>query len=359
MQTLKRDLNTSQCGTGDSFRNATYNGACLPLDSAWFLELPEVGKLRFDYISPVRPPEGMPPSSGAWGCSMEGYANTTTTADDASAYAEDEDVVYDELAQEHAKFSTLHAKEQFVQELVENLFAKKFEPRSKAMRKEAQSCPKNMVPAVKYIGSRGTGRFVKSINPFANVVTSANRAAQSRKRSYVDKVKGLGGDSVDFAQSGTDEENSQATHTQTQQLLQQKELSSSDSSDDDYVKAKEPEQFEERTSNLQSLSPSSSSYGRSSRYRLNTNSAPQSPSAAHTAASTATAAAAAKREKKKARPMNRFKEIYIQEVTEYWKDTAETAWARCKGNYTEVLKKKLIEVWQDELKDKATEKDIK
>lgn len=338
MQVLKRDLNTSQCGTGDCFRNATYNAAYLSLDSAWFLDLPEVGMLRFDYVSPVRPPDGMPPSSGTWGCSFEGYVNTTTTAEeDGSAYADDEDAVYDEMAQEQAKFSTLHAKEQFVQELVENLFAKKFEPRSKVRRKETRSCPKNMVPAVKYLGGRNTGRFVKSVNPFANVVTAANRAAQSTKKSYVEKVKGMSAGSQDFAESGTEDEAAPP----------QREISSSESSDDDYVtKTQEPAGTEERA-DTKSSATSPTSYARSRYSKSDTSKGP-----------TATAGSAAKHPKKE-RPMNKFKEIYIQEVTEYWRDTTETSWARCKASYTELLKKKLVEVWQEELKDKSSEKGIK
>ena len=44
MQNLKRDLDSSQLGSRDCYRNASYNHAYLPLDSAWFQNMPDMGK---------------------------------------------------------------------------------------------------------------------------------------------------------------------------------------------------------------------------------------------------------------------------------------------------------------------------
>ena len=56
-------LNTSQTGDNDSFRNASFNGKPIILTSAWFDELPDNGKLRFDYVNTDRPVEGLEPVS--------------------------------------------------------------------------------------------------------------------------------------------------------------------------------------------------------------------------------------------------------------------------------------------------------
>ena len=47
MQNLKRDLDSSQLGSRDCYRNASYNHAYLPLDSAWFQNMPDMGKVAW------------------------------------------------------------------------------------------------------------------------------------------------------------------------------------------------------------------------------------------------------------------------------------------------------------------------
>ena len=44
------------------------------------------------------------------------------------------------------------------------------------------------------------------------------------------------------------------------------------------------------------------------------------------------------------RKIDKIREIYLSEVTDYWKDTADTCWARYKANHIDQLKKKLNDI---------------
>lgn len=198
MQVLKRDIDTSQLGGGDCFRNASYNSIYIALDSAWCESLPEMGQLRFDYVSPLRAPDGIPPSAGSWGCSFEGYnptlapqtpAGASLLREDSAIYGNEDDI-YNEKTELNEKFSTLHGKEQFVQELVENLFAKKFEPRSKAKRKETRACPKNILPTTRAGAGFHTGQFVAQVAMELHAVSERSDTV-ARKVSYVERIKAL------------------------------------------------------------------------------------------------------------------------------------------------------------------------
>ena len=46
---------TSQHGNWCNFRNETFNGVKVVLDPSWFTNIPNIGKLRFDYVSTDRP----------------------------------------------------------------------------------------------------------------------------------------------------------------------------------------------------------------------------------------------------------------------------------------------------------------
>ena len=55
-------LNTSQKGNGDNFRNESLNGQPITVNETWFTErIPSAGRLRFDYVSTVRPPSAAAP----------------------------------------------------------------------------------------------------------------------------------------------------------------------------------------------------------------------------------------------------------------------------------------------------------
>ena len=102
--------------------------------------------------------------------------------------------MYNESAELNFIFSTLHGKEQFVQELVENLFAKKFEPRSRAKRKETRNCPKNMTHVVRAGAGWSSGKFVNFV---ADGLENAERRVSemkrqpTAKRSFVDRMKSM------------------------------------------------------------------------------------------------------------------------------------------------------------------------
>ena len=54
-------LNTSQSGNNESFRNCFVNGKPRTLTSAWTEDMPQAGKLRFDYVNTERTVEGVEP----------------------------------------------------------------------------------------------------------------------------------------------------------------------------------------------------------------------------------------------------------------------------------------------------------
>lgn len=180
--------------------------------------------LRFDYVSPVRAVEGTPPSAGTWGCSHERYNPTLAPEPplpgegeepafgnegkcfpsflcscglNCSLFLDVTDEVYNESAELNFIFSTLHGKEQFVQELVENLFAKRFEPRSRAKRKETRSCPKNMTPVVRPGAGWSSGKFVNFVAEGlenAQQRVSEMKRLPSAKKSFVDRMKSITAD---------------------------------------------------------------------------------------------------------------------------------------------------------------------
>ena len=81
-----------------------------------------------------------------------------------------------------------------MQELVENLFAKKFEPRSRAKRKETRNCPKNMTHVVRAGAGWSSGKFVNFV---ADGLENAERRVSemnrqpTAKRSFVDRMKSM------------------------------------------------------------------------------------------------------------------------------------------------------------------------
>lgn len=81
-----------------------------------------------------------------------------------------------------------------MQELVENLFAKKFEPRSRTKRKETRNCPKNMTPVTRVGAGWSSGKFVNFV---ADGLESAERRVSemkrqpTAKRSFVDRMKSM------------------------------------------------------------------------------------------------------------------------------------------------------------------------
>jgi hypothetical protein len=340
-QVLKREVNASQCGSGDSFRNASFNTAYVQLNSAWFNELPEIGKLCFDYVSPMRCPEGMPPSAGTWGCSCEGYTDggAAPVDDDGSLDGDnegEEDLgVYDDVVEHNGNFSSLHAKEQFVQELVENLFAKKFEPRSKALRKETRMCPKNCNPVVKR-KARG-GYANKTPDMFIHVIRKETRKAKPRP-GYVEKMKAILASTAGQDDSTQDSPGGYSIAKSGGGLSS----SSSDSSGDEFGLEKDSVQGLEPGQVVPADHPASPKRG--GRLKLSAM-APAAP------------VAAGKVKAKRERPLNKFKENYLSEATEYWKDTAETSWLRCRSNHLDQLRKKLADIVQDETKEKSADKD--
>jgi hypothetical protein len=350
MQNLKRDLNPSQCGTGDCFRNASLNSAYILLDSAWFTELPEVGRLRFDYVSPLRCPEGLPPSSGSWGCSFEGYGQQTAASGDNDSLAPslyggaNEEGVYDETAEHFSKFSSLHGKEQFVQELVENLFAKKFEPRSKAKRKETRSCAKNIPQAPRRGGPKGTGKFYDGMHSFAKAVGVAKDTPSKPKAGYVDRIKKIGFDAPALGDSTYSSEHS----------------SGSESSEDEFG-LKKPTEDTVTAPEGGGAGGSPNREDSFSQWHMRSKmfQKPPTPAATETAQPRPASSAPASPVKLKPKPPNKLREAYLSEVTEYWRDTADTCWARCRATHIDLLKKKLDEAVQEELRGKPAEKDIK
>lgn len=339
MQVMKRDIDGSQLGGGDCFRNASYNSLYITLDGAWCESLPEVGQLRFDYVSPLRAPEGIPPSAGSWGCSFEGYNPTLAPepplpgeGDDSAKYANfNTDDLYNESAELNAKFSTLHGKEQFVQELVENLFAKKFEPRSRAKRKETRACAKNVQPGARIAGAgQNSGKFVTQIAKSVQVATERADFI-TRKVTYVERMKNINAERAARA-------NAKLAHEQAEARLSAQKVSfpptlppalvdppplaalvidkepelhhsSSESSEDDYFTRDDDTETEESTSPHSPHSPHSPSRhgGGSPMNKTNPKKAFAHLKSNHTGIEP--------KKKAKKKTINKFMELYIAEVS--------------------------------------------
>merc|ERR1719487_1793578 len=58
-------IDTSQYGDDEYFRNETSNGRPFRLSTNYFLDMPQTGKLRFDYVNVARPIPGAPAISDA------------------------------------------------------------------------------------------------------------------------------------------------------------------------------------------------------------------------------------------------------------------------------------------------------
>ena len=349
LQVLKRDINSSQTHTGDCYRNASFNGASLLLDSDWFTEMPEVGKLRFDYVSPVRVPEGMVASEGTWGCAIEEYGVRDMGNEDSSLEGDDDeddeggesDKVYTtnpHTQQQHqysGNTSTTHSKEQFVYELIENLFSKRFEPRSRAKRKESRSNPKNITPNHKRGGPKDSGLFLSGVKVFANAMGVVNKSIKAQRQvGYVEKFKQktLNVPIVREIDANPIEYNS----------------SSDDSSGDDFGLDEEDESSPDRSPG-HSPTTGAAWNPRSKFFNRNT-------TTANTITPSTTAFSKVTQEfnqtspkKKKTTPstaLSKFKEQHLAEAADYWRDTADTCWVRCKSIYLDLLKKKVSEIVQ-------------
>jgi hypothetical protein len=499
MLMLKCEFNSCQSGAGDCFRNAFYNGTSFRLDSAWAQDLPPAGSLRFDYVSPTKPPDNMPPSSGSWGlppppmdpADTTATATATATSTSASATAGagttssessglspkngsstssagrryvgntanpsarggspatvkfaasvaggsaaaaaaaagsggggggggggviagtsrgsgefgssssarkipgqgqgqgqlvlSASTVYTPTRPnlQHAHYSSIHGPTQFMHELFGNLFAKKYDPRSKQQILEGARVPKN-IPAkpARPVVNRNTGAFYSSVDLFtaqahpsskglfgagaggtgagytggarpktASAVTFSSSTAGSggggggggtSPSPYVNKVKSIEGQSRANAAYLSETRNGSGKERNSPVTLrdgagdgdqEQQEgtveddapsSSSSESSDDGLDNAvEEVNATPAQVSAKHAFSPANFNpeKSRNQHNSANSNGLLKKP--------------------KKHRKVSAVTEAYLCEVSEYWRDTADTNWVRLRAAYLEMLKKKL------------------